>query len=216
VIVLAVALTLASGATDIASFVRLGGVFASVMTGNLVLLGLAVSRSSGELAAHTGVAFAGYIAGIALASRIAARSDGAEGLWPPVVKTILLIELVAFAGFTVGWEVAGSRPSNPWQLGLLGIASLAMGLQSEAVRNVGTAISTTFLTGTITSAIASMVTRGQPRQDNRLNIAVVCAAAAGAAAGGGLLACLTAVVPVLPLVTIAGVVTIASTVGTHQ
>jgi hypothetical protein len=41
---LAVVLTLATGATDVASFTRLGGVFASLMTGNLVLFGLAVGR----------------------------------------------------------------------------------------------------------------------------------------------------------------------------
>ena len=37
---LASMLAFASGATDLASFTRLGGVFASVITGNLVLLGL--------------------------------------------------------------------------------------------------------------------------------------------------------------------------------
>lgn len=36
-----VLLTFAAGSTDLACFLRLGHVFASVMTGNLVLLGLA-------------------------------------------------------------------------------------------------------------------------------------------------------------------------------
>jgi uncharacterized membrane protein len=39
-LVLALALTVVAGATDVAAFTRLGGVFASVMTGNLTLLGL--------------------------------------------------------------------------------------------------------------------------------------------------------------------------------
>jgi Protein of unknown function (DUF1275) len=51
--VLAVAITLGTGAMDVVSFTRLGGVFSSVMTGNLVLLGLAAARPSGELAATT-------------------------------------------------------------------------------------------------------------------------------------------------------------------
>ena len=36
---IAIALTFASGATDVASYTRLGNVFTSVMTGNIVLLG---------------------------------------------------------------------------------------------------------------------------------------------------------------------------------
>ena len=67
--VLAVVLTLASGATDVATFIRLGSVFASVMTGNLVLLGLAIGRS-GALATHAVVAIAGYSVGVAAGTRL--------------------------------------------------------------------------------------------------------------------------------------------------
>ena len=48
--VIAIALTFASGAADVASFTRLGAVFTSVMTGNIVLWGLAVARGSLTLA----------------------------------------------------------------------------------------------------------------------------------------------------------------------
>jgi uncharacterized membrane protein YoaK (UPF0700 family) len=215
-VVLAVLLAFVSGATDITSFARLGGVFASVMTGNLVLLGLAVARSSGELAAHSGITFVGYISGVALASRIAAQSSKSEELWPPVVTKILMIEFAAFVGFTIGWGVAGGRPSNPWQLGLLVLASFAMGLQSGAVRKVGVPLSTTYLTGTITSTVASLVSQGQPRKGVRLNVAVIVAAAAGAASAGGLLITSSAWVPAILLVCIAGVIAIAATVETHQ
>lgn len=64
--VLAAALAFGTGAMDVASVTRLGGVFSSVMTGNLVLLGLAAARPSGELATHTALAFAGYVTGAAL------------------------------------------------------------------------------------------------------------------------------------------------------
>jgi uncharacterized membrane protein YoaK (UPF0700 family) len=65
-VVLALALTVVAGATDVASFTRLGQVFASVMTGNLALLALAAARASSELAAHIVVAITGYVAGVAL------------------------------------------------------------------------------------------------------------------------------------------------------
>ena len=75
--VIAVALTFASGAMDVASFTRLGSVFTSVMTGNIVLWGLAAARGSLTLASHTAVAIVGYIAGVAGGSRIAVGVPGA-------------------------------------------------------------------------------------------------------------------------------------------
>ena len=62
---IAIALTFGSGAMDVASFTRLGGVFTSVMTGNIVLGGLAVAERSLSLASHTAVSIAGYIVGVA-------------------------------------------------------------------------------------------------------------------------------------------------------
>jgi uncharacterized membrane protein YoaK (UPF0700 family) len=215
-IVLAAALAFASGAMDVAAFTHLGQVFCSVMTGNLVLLGLATAHASGHLAAHTAVAFAGYIAGVALGSRIGGRSSHEDVLWPAPVTAALVVELLALTAFTVGWELTGSHPAGAWQLGVLAVAALAMGLQSAAMRNVGTTLSTTYLTGTLTSAVASLVTRKQPRQHNGLNVAVLVALAAGAAAGGVLLAALPGAFPILPMSALAGVVVIATAVGTRQ
>src|SRR5579863_4884344 len=77
--VIAIALTFASGAMDVASFTRLGSVFTSVMTGNIVLWGLAAARGSLTLASHTAVAIVGYIAGVAGGSRIAVGAPSAGG-----------------------------------------------------------------------------------------------------------------------------------------
>src|SRR5579863_5786694 len=77
--VIAIALTFASGAMDVASFTRLGSVFTSVMTGNIVLWGLAAARGSLTLASHTAVAIVGYIAGVAGGSRIAVGIPVAGG-----------------------------------------------------------------------------------------------------------------------------------------
>jgi uncharacterized membrane protein YoaK (UPF0700 family) len=61
----AVLLTIGTGGTDVLALTRLGGVFASVMTGNLVLLCLSAARTSGTLAGHTAVAIGGYVVGVA-------------------------------------------------------------------------------------------------------------------------------------------------------
>ena len=213
---LASMLAFASGATDLASFTRLGGVFASVMTGNLILLGLAVTRSSGLLAAHTLVAFAGYIMGAALGSKIGPKRHSQDVLWPPAVTVVLLLELVTFAGFAAGWELAGSHPTDGWQVCLLAAAALAMGLQSAASRAVSVPVSTTYLTGTLTGAVAELVTAGPRGKGVRLSAAVLASAVGGAAAGGGVLIVAPAALPVLPIGTIGIVITLAATLGAES
>jgi uncharacterized membrane protein YoaK (UPF0700 family) len=208
---LATALAFGSGSMDLASFTRLGGVFASVMTGNLILLGLAVARVSSALAAHTAVAFAGYIAGAAIGSKIGMRSGSKDEVWPAAVTATLAVEVAVLAVFAAGWELAGAHPAGVWQLCLLAAAALAMGLQSAAMRSLGTPLSTTYLTGTLTAAVAEIVKAGRRGNGISVSVTVLAAAVAGAAAGGGILAVLPAALPVLPLGAVTAVVTLALT-----
>jgi uncharacterized membrane protein YoaK (UPF0700 family) len=183
------------------------------MTGNLVLLGLAVAQSSGVLAAHTAVAFAAYIAGTATSTRVAIRSSSQRELWPGAVTASLMIELVVLVVFGAGWELADAQPAGAWQLCLLGAGALAMGVQSAAMRSVRTPLPTTYLTGTLTGVVAEIVTSGRRATGTSLNVAVLAAALAGAAAGGGVLAVVPAALPVLPIVAVTAVITLAVTRG---
>ena len=204
VLVLAVTLTVVAGATDVASFTRLGGAFASVMTGNLTLLGLATARASASLATHILVALAGYIVGVGLGTR-AGRWSSRGARWETPVTVVLLLELVAYAGLAAGWELTGSAPAGGVQFALVAAATFAMGLQATALRQFDTRLSTTYLTGTLTASIASLITTRNGRQ-NRLNISVLIAHAAGATAAGLLLLTAPAAVPALPLVALAAVI----------
>jgi uncharacterized membrane protein YoaK (UPF0700 family) len=69
-----------SGACDATAFLRVGEVFASVITGNLVLLGVSEVRADGHLAAFAGCALGGYalgaLAGARRGSRPARRRHG--------------------------------------------------------------------------------------------------------------------------------------------
>jgi uncharacterized membrane protein YoaK (UPF0700 family) len=211
-----VALTFASGVTDITSFTRLGNVFSSVMTANLALLGLAVARESGELATHTAVAFIGYVVGVAFGTRVPGPPQQPDVPWPHRVTTTLAAELVIFAGFTAGWELTGARPTGASQLALLAVGTLAMGTQSSAMRNVGPRISTTYLTGTLTGAVASLVRRDRPLRELGLEFAALGALAAGAAAGGGLLFAAPRTVPILQMAALSGVIAMAITLGVRE
>lgn len=203
-IALAVVLTLATGATDVASFTRLGGVFASVMTGNLVLLGLAVGRS-GILAAHAVVAFAGYAAGVAAGTRLIGAGQ-ASGPRRRTLLVALLAELVLLAGFTVGWELTGAAPRAAAQLTLLAVASAAMGTQSAVAGGLGRQVSTTYLTGSLTGVVAAWVTPGRRARMEWRDVAVLAALAAGAAAGGLMIANAAAGLPAIPLAALAAVI----------
>jgi uncharacterized membrane protein YoaK (UPF0700 family) len=218
---IAIALTFASGAMDVASFTRLGNVFTSVMTGNIVLFGLAVARGSLTLASHTVVSVAGYIVGVAGQTLIAYRvrpagrdqeSQGVQpGAPPRYVIWPLAAELTLLAGFTVGWEISGASPVGWVQFCLLAVAAAAMGVQSSTVLDMGLAeVSTTYLTGTLTGLVSSLVRpdAGTPHGVRRFGVLI--GLAAGAILSGLFLATFAYGVPVLPLAALVFTLAMAS------
>ena len=79
---LMVFLAINSGATDAIAFLCLGGAFTSVMTGNMVLLGVSASRLDSSLAVHTGAAIIYFVAGCAVGTRIAGNARPDDPVWP--------------------------------------------------------------------------------------------------------------------------------------
>jgi uncharacterized membrane protein YoaK (UPF0700 family) len=212
VFLFAVALTFGTGATDVAAFTRLGNVFASVMTGNLVLLGLAAARLSGTLAAHTLVAIGGYVAGVALGARLIPAGKVREGHVHHSVPGVLLVELVLLAGFTAGWELTGGAPHGGSQLVLAAVASAALGTQSAAARGLSARVSTTYLTGTLTTVVASLFHPGARKVEWR-EATQLLALASGAAAGAGLIVTVPAALPAIPLAALILVIGAIATLG---
>jgi uncharacterized membrane protein YoaK (UPF0700 family) len=218
---MAIALTFASGAADVASFTTLGSVFTSVMTGNIVLWGLAAARGSLSLASHTAVSIAGYIAGVACGTWIAhgVRASGASGsgddqALPAHVNWALFGELTLLAGFAVGWEVDGASPAGWAQYVLLAVLAAAMGVQSSAVKDMGlTEVSTTYLTGTLTGLVASLASPGQDTPHGLRRFGVLIGLVAGASLCGLLVATAGAGVPALPLAALAFTLVLASGPG---
>lgn len=218
--VIAVLLTFASGASDVASFTRLGNVFTSVMTGNITVFGLSLARGSVSLAAHTAVAFAGYVAGVVVGTRIGwhfagKRSQGAAvqapgGHWPAHMTLTLLVEVALFGGVIVGWELTGSHPAGAAQFIILAAAACGMGIQSAAVNQMGLGnVSTTFLTGTLTGLVSALV-RPDTGPAGRRRPGVLLGLLAGAVLAGVFLANVPAVVPVLPFAAIIAAVVAGS------
>jgi uncharacterized membrane protein YoaK (UPF0700 family) len=163
--VLLVLLAVNSGATDAVGFVALGGAFTSVMTGNMVLIGLSAAKSDGAVALRSALAIVLFMAGCVVGSRVAGQPAEGDPLWPRQVSRALWVELAAFAVYAVGWWLSGSHPAGNVQLVLLSANAVALGVQSSAVLRFGVSgLSTTYMTGTLTTMMAALAAGRHPRK----------------------------------------------------
>ncbi|MCL2581437.1 MAG: DUF1275 domain-containing protein [Streptosporangiales bacterium] len=211
---IAVLLTFASGASDVASYTRLGGVFTSVMTGNMVVLGLSLARGSAVLATHTVTSVAGYALGVVAGTRIAwyraAGKTARDDTWPPHITLALLAEFVLVCGVAAGWELTGSRPAGAVQFIMLVIAAAAMGIQSSTVNQMGLGnVSTTYLTGTLTGLV-TVIARPDGTRPGLRRPGVLAGLLLGAVLAGVLVAFVPAAVPALPLLAVGTATALAS------
>jgi uncharacterized membrane protein YoaK (UPF0700 family) len=184
-------LTAAAGATNVLSLTALGGVPASIMTANLVIAGLSITRHEGALGWHACVALAGFAVAVFLTSRLirAGTKDLDEtkrSTWPRPAAIALAAETVPLAVVAVGWGVTAGRPAGAVQLILSATAAFAMGIQSAAVRALEVAgLSSTFFTGTLTDTVRDLAGPG-PHHWKRGTTGIA-ALVAGAAAEGAVL-----------------------------
>ena len=88
-----VALTAGTASLDVTAFFRLGGVFASVMTSNLVFVGVAVVKTEAAFGARCAVAILSYIVGVGLGSAIAPPSGHENRLGTRPLSLLLTGEL---------------------------------------------------------------------------------------------------------------------------
>src|SRR5919107_2462652 len=97
---LVVVLTFVTGAADAMGFLALGGAFSSVMTGNMVLLGLSVGRADGELALTSAAAIGSFVVGVLVGAHLAGVPEERDPVWPRAVNRALLLEAAVFVVFT--------------------------------------------------------------------------------------------------------------------
>lgn len=198
-------LTLAAGAANVLSLTGLGGVPASIMTVNLVTIGLSSARREGALGWHAGTAVAAFAVAVFLTSRLIRaweeRSTGKESpVWSRPVAVAIAAEVLPLAGLAVGWGLAGGRPAGAAQLALCAAAAFAMGVQSAAVRALGVSgLSSTFFTGTLTETVRGLAGREPPRW-SRGATGLVALVAGAAAEGAELTFWQPRLGPLLPLI----------------
>lgn len=202
---LVIALALVSGATDAIAFISLGGVFTSVMTGNMVLLGMGIGRGEAAVLEHTGIALIAFIAGTVLGARIAGAPQPDDPVWPHRLTIALIAEFGLFLAAAVCWWAVGSRPHGTVQDVLLMVDALALGVQSSAVLRLNVSgLSTTYLTGTLTTLFQSLATNRRAAKSAR-PLGLLLALIAGAALGAVLAVHCPAAAPLVALVILPGV-----------
>jgi uncharacterized membrane protein YoaK (UPF0700 family) len=122
------------------------------MTGNTVLLGLALVQGDADGAGRAILALGGFLGGGAVGAWIAYRGPAGQN-WPRGVTLALVVEGVLLAA------LATDRTASLALRVLL--AAVAMGIQSAAARRLDVlGVATTFVTGTLTSLVSLIVRHG--------------------------------------------------------
>jgi uncharacterized membrane protein YoaK (UPF0700 family) len=179
---LVVLLAFTAGCVDAVSYLGLGHIFTANMTGNTVLLGLALGQAQWLAALRSAVALAGYLAGAAGGALLIDRAPR-RGLWPPAVTRICACELLLLAVLSVAGALLRAPTAAATVNLLIVLAAAAMGLQSVAVTALGIrGVTTTYITGTWTALMSGLVrelpaeragTEAEPPPGTRLQAAVV-------------------------------------------
>ena len=208
---LLLAMTVATGAVDVVSYVRLGRVFTANMTGNLVLLGISGGAGRGRDALLSAMALLGFAVGALLGALFLHPGRARGPLWPPRVTIALAAEVVLLSGFEVGWQLTHARPEGAALFVLIIASALAMGVQSAATRRLtGSAISTTYLTGMLTVLMEALA--ASPRRPAELlrPAAALLALVTGALLGAVLLSQAPLLTPLLSATTLGAVTIVAA------
>ena len=148
------ALTWAAGNIDAISYFGLGHVFTAMMTGNTVLLGLALAQGEVLAALRSILALVGFSVGVFVGALIVERESQPQD-WPAVVTNAIGLEAVILAIFAGTSFLTGGAGVTYF---LIFLFATAMGIQSAAVRRLGVpGIATTYITGTLTSLMVDLL-----------------------------------------------------------
>jgi uncharacterized membrane protein YoaK (UPF0700 family) len=179
---LMLALTFSTGVIDAVGYLGLDKVFTGNMTGNVVILGMALTGAEGLPVAGPAVALVSFMAGAAVGGRVlnpvaAGWSTRSTTLFASVGALMVVIAITLF--------LAGNRPERRVELVLTALLAVAMGIQAAtarhlAVKDITTVVVTSLITGLAAdSRIGSGI--GQPWMRRIAALALICAGATGGA-----------------------------------
>lgn len=199
-------LTMLSGIIDAVSVLRLGNVFVSNMTGNLVFVGLGLARAVGFSLRTTVIAVGCFIVGVAACRWwFRVRRERLAQLRDILIGQAVLLGIAA----AVSGAVGGS-PTGTARYAVVGVCAAAMGGQNAVARRMGVReLTTTVMTGTLVGLLSGSgeSTVAQARQSIGIIALVV-----GAAIGAALVRASDATAPLAVCAAIASAVALGATI----
>jgi uncharacterized membrane protein YoaK (UPF0700 family) len=176
-------ISLVAGSIDALSFLGLGHVFTANMTGNTILLALAISgQVAGLSVIRSSIALIGFASGALFGAslvtlRIEKRllqkylgsnrsleeifKEADQEEWPAEINHALYAEAVILLAYGILWSFFSPQGANIEVTYLIILLSgIAMGIQSEAIAHLGVwGIVSTYITGTYNSFFAGVARR---------------------------------------------------------
>ncbi|MGH2862572.1 MAG: YoaK family protein [Solirubrobacteraceae bacterium] len=153
-------LAFAGGALDATSYLGLGKVFTANMTGNTVLLVAGLVGGADTHPLRSVAALCGFSVGVFIGALVVPPGSGA---WPARARPGLALELLALIALLIAWAGCGV---GPIRYELIGTGAVVMGMQSVIARSSGVrGVNTTYITGTLTTAVARLAQRVRPASE---------------------------------------------------
>jgi uncharacterized membrane protein YoaK (UPF0700 family) len=161
-------LAASAGSADAWSYFGLGRAFVANMTGNTVILGLAVFQDHGDML-HPAIALGCYAAGAMLGSLFTGGVRPGT-VWARAISWTLMLEALLLLAAEAGWIAIHLHINHSPSLELLlATLALAIGMQSGAMVQLKIpGIVTTYITGTWTTMLTGLVRpKGQEEQQTQ-------------------------------------------------
>ena len=145
-----------AGGLNALSFLGLGAVFSTNMTGNTVLLGIALARGDVEESLRAAVALVGFCIGVFVGG-LCIEWQQKQPKWTPHRIVVLVLDAALLIMFTALWLAFGAQPLPEIKWLLLLCSTFAMGMQSALTLSLAfPGVATTYFTGTLTNLMAGI------------------------------------------------------------
>ncbi len=178
-------LTFSTGVIDAVGFLGLDRVFTGNMTGNVVILGMALTGTTNLPVLGPALALVAFFLGAMLCGRmLRGRPDG----WVGATSVALIIVAAVLVAISVLLFVAGRHAFPYMTEGITSGLGLVMGIQAAAARHVKVPdVTTVVVTSTITGLAADSRLGADKKQDWLKRFLAVLLILAGAVAGASLM-----------------------------
>ncbi|SKC35822.1 YoaK family protein [Krasilnikoviella flava] len=184
-LVLMLALTFSTGIADAVGYLGLDRVFTGNMTGNVVILGMALAGADDLPVVGPLLALGTFMAGAVLAGVVLRPVQVG---WTPRTTGLFATVGLLLAAITVLLVVSADALPHAVQLTVTGLLALAMGTQAATARHLSVKdVTTVVVTSTITGLAADSRLAGGHGTNSGRRVAAIALICAGAAAGALLL-----------------------------